>query len=170
MYYEAGYAFGKGKQVIYTVRNDHFKPSIDDPEGITVNPDNGHLYIADGRDGDNQVVALQVVGSSLVLIPSESFSVDVQDDAEGIAYRPSTGTLFVVSSEGGGTIFEWEIDSRGVLRDTYDLSDFSPDPISPRGLTFGPRSKNNSYESLYISDGGLDNNTSDSYVLTSLSK
>lgn len=137
--------------------------SIDDPEGITVNPDNGHLYIADGRDGANQVVAIQVVGSSLVLIPSESFSVDVQDDAEGIAYRPSTGTLFIVSSQQGGTIFEWDINN-GTLIDTYSLSSFSPEPISPQGLTFGPRSTNNSYESLYISDGGFDN-TSDPFPL-----
>ncbi len=133
---------------------------MDDPEGITVNPDNGHFYIADGASGDNKIVALQVVGSSLVLIASESFSVDqFQNDAEGIAYRPSTGTLFVVSARQGGNIFEWDINN-GTLIDTYSLSSFSPDPISPQGLTFGPRSTNNSYESLYISDGGFDN-TSD---------
>jgi hypothetical protein len=32
-YYEAGYATGSGKPVIYTVRSDHFYPKLDDPHG-----------------------------------------------------------------------------------------------------------------------------------------
>jgi len=33
VYYEAGYAFGSGKPVIYIVRSDHFRPREDDPSG-----------------------------------------------------------------------------------------------------------------------------------------
>jgi nucleoside 2-deoxyribosyltransferase len=33
VYYEAGYAFGQGKPVIYIARSDHFKPRLDDPVG-----------------------------------------------------------------------------------------------------------------------------------------
>ena len=33
VYYEAGYAFGKGKPVIYLARSDHFRPRIEDPKG-----------------------------------------------------------------------------------------------------------------------------------------
>ncbi len=33
VYYEAGYAFGKGKPVIYIVRHDHFRPRGNDPAG-----------------------------------------------------------------------------------------------------------------------------------------
>ena len=131
-----------------------------DPEGITINPETGHLYIADGASGDNKIVAVEIVGTSLQYIPSESFSVaQEQTEAEGIAYRPSSGTLFIVSEDEGGKIYEWEIDT-GTLLDIYDLSTFTPAPIAPQGLAFGPRSTNNLYESLYIADGGYDN-TSD---------
>ena len=34
VYYEAGYASGNGKPVIYTARNDHFKARDSDPEGL----------------------------------------------------------------------------------------------------------------------------------------
>lgn len=34
VYYEAGYAFGSGKPVIYIARSDHFKARDDDPEGL----------------------------------------------------------------------------------------------------------------------------------------
>lgn len=33
VYYEAGYAFGQGKPVIYIVRDDHFRARPDDPHG-----------------------------------------------------------------------------------------------------------------------------------------
>ncbi len=33
VYYEAGYAFGQGKPVIYIVRDDHFRARPDDPNG-----------------------------------------------------------------------------------------------------------------------------------------
>jgi DNA-binding beta-propeller fold protein YncE len=135
--------------------------SCGDPEGVTVNPANGHIYVIDGADGGLKVVALQVIGNNLSYIPSESFSVGTKQsgpmrDAEGIAYRPSTGTLFIMTAQSGGIIFEWTLG--GTLLTTYDISGFSPSPLSPQGLSFGPRSTNSSYESLYIADGGLDNN------------
>jgi len=34
VYYEAGYAFGSGKPVIYIARSDHFKARDDDPDGL----------------------------------------------------------------------------------------------------------------------------------------
>lgn len=34
VYYEAGYAFGSGKPVIYIARSDHFRARDDDPEGL----------------------------------------------------------------------------------------------------------------------------------------
>lgn len=34
VYYEAGYAFGSSRSVIYTARKDHFKPKINDPDGL----------------------------------------------------------------------------------------------------------------------------------------
>lgn len=34
VYYEAGYAYGQGKPVIFTTRKDHFKPKTNDPNGL----------------------------------------------------------------------------------------------------------------------------------------
>jgi len=34
VYYEAGYACGRNKPVIYTIRKDHFKVTLDDPNGF----------------------------------------------------------------------------------------------------------------------------------------
>jgi hypothetical protein len=34
VYYEAGYAYGKGKPVVYIVRSDHFRARDEDPDGL----------------------------------------------------------------------------------------------------------------------------------------
>ncbi len=132
--------------------------SIDDAEGLTINPGNGHIYIVDGASGDKKVVAVQIISGNLVHISQESFSVSgTVDDPEGIAYRPYDGHLYIVSSPDEG-IFEYDVN--GNKLDFYNISGFTPTPINPQGLTFGPRSSNPNFDALYIADGGIDNGRS----------
>ncbi len=127
--------------------------NIVDPEGITVNPNNGHLYIADGYSGAKKIWIIDVIGNSLNLV--DGFIVyPTVGDPEGIAYDTETGHLFIVSSI-DMAIFEYDINGNYI--DQYDISGFTPTPQSPQGLTFGPRSTNSSLRSIYIADGGQDN-------------
>jgi hypothetical protein len=77
-------------------------------------------------------------------------------DAEGIAYHPSNGHLFLVSAR-AKAIFEYTLD--GTFIEEYDIRGFEPAPKSPQGLTFGPTSDPNddpTAMALYIADGGAD--------------
>jgi len=129
---------------------------IDDPEGITVNPENGHLFVCDGNAGQIKVAELQVNQSDLVL--KNQFQVKPNiSDPEGIAFLPGTNELFIVSGP-DMKVFRYTTD--GKFKVAYDLSGLEPAPIAPQGCTFAPGSDNQSLLSLYIADAGIDNNES----------
>ena len=126
-----------------------------DPEGITCDPSTGYLYVADGKNaGGRQVL---VYNSNLGFVSKFSVAARVSDP-EGIAYSSVSNTLFIVSSP-EKKIFEYTL--AGNFVDEYDISGFSPAPISPEGLTFAPSSDPhddpNNYN-LYIVDAQVDNN------------
>lgn len=129
-------------------------PTAKDPEGITSDPVTGFLYVADGSDfgGGRQVL---VYNSALVF--QYSFSVIDSHDPEGIAFNPANNHLFLVT---GRRLKIYEYTLAGTFVTDYDLSGFSPRPIDPQGLTFGPTSDptddpNNL--AIYIADGMVDN-------------
>ncbi len=128
-------------------------PSAIDPEGITVDPATGLLYVADGLSGGQQIL---VYNSDLEY--QSAFSVaDRIADPEGITFDPTTGHLLIVSSP---DLAVFEYTTTGGYVATYDISGFSPRPISPQGLAIGPTSNPNDDAgalALYIADAMEDN-------------
>ena len=126
---------------------------LSDPEGITSDPA-GNLYIISGKSGGHGVW-VAAFDADLQLRYKFSIS-DRMNDAEGIAYHPVSRHLFVVSAE-QLAIFEYTLD--GTFVEEYDISGFSPPPVTPQGLTFAPtfdpRDDPGSL-ALYIADGGDD--------------
>jgi hypothetical protein len=132
---------------------------LHDPEGITANTFSGRLFIADGASGGRKVSTISIEGPELTL----HSSFDVSDrilDPEGIAFDPETRHVFIVSTP-DLTVFEYT--PTGLFVDEYDISGLDPAPITPQGLTFGPASFGAGAWSLYISDGGIDNNMGPNY-------
>ena len=70
--------------------------NINDPEGVTVNPKNGHLFVCDGNAGQIKIAELQVNRSNLILINQFQVQPNISDP-EGIAFHPGTNELFIVS-------------------------------------------------------------------------
>ena len=128
-------------------------PSAQDPEGITVDPVTGTLYLVDGSNGGIQVL---VYSSNLTY--QYRFSVAAQmSDAEGIAFDPVSRNLFLVSDP-DLAIFEYT--TSGAFAGSFDISDFQPFPRTPQGLTFAPTSNPNDDPAalaIYIADAGVDN-------------
>jgi hypothetical protein len=125
-----------------------------DPEGITSDQNTGYLYVADGNAGGRQVL---VYNSSLEFVSKFSVA-DRIDNPEGIAYDSASNHLFIVSAS-DKKVFEYTVD--GSFTDEYDISAFSPAPISPEGLTFAPSSDTTDdadNRNLYIVDTQVDNN------------
>jgi sugar lactone lactonase YvrE len=129
-----------------------------DPEGITCDPNSGNLYVVSGSDGNTAVPQIMVYNSNLEFI-SNYIVADKIANPEGIAYNPLNNHLFIISGS-ELRIFEYTLD--GAFVDKYDISDFSPKPVRPQGLTFAPSSDPtddpNNFN-LYIADGQVDNNS-----------
>lgn len=144
-----------------------FSPTDDlttatDPQGIASDPATGTLYVADGSRGGRQVLTYGLDLSD----PDEAgrgvnfegvFSVaDNLQSVDGIAFHQSSGHLFLIDGT-QDRIFEYT--TTGTLLEQYDLSGFSPPPVSPQGLTFAPTSDSSDHSdavSLYIADAGVD--------------
>ncbi|MEM1070116.1 MAG: dockerin type I domain-containing protein [Planctomycetota bacterium] len=127
--------------------------SATDPEGVTVDPSTGLIYVSDGNGGGLQVL---IYDNNLVYQNRFSLAGQMQD-AEGITYHPPTNHLFIVDG-GQDVIFEYT--TSGEFVESYFFGDFSPEPTNPQGLTFGPTSDPNDDPnelSLYIADGMVDN-------------
>lgn len=126
-----------------------------DPEGITCDPNTGNLYVVSGND-NNTVVQILVYNSDLQFITSYTVA-DRIVNPEGIAYNPVNNHLFLVSRR-EKEIFEYTLN--GLYVDEYDISNFSPAPTRPQGLSFAPSSDpldDPGNFHLYIVDTQLDN-------------
>lgn len=133
------------------------RPASNDPEGITCDPATGTLYVIEGTEIEilvyrynagfelQEVLDLSVTAGSAAGVPS---------DAEGIAFDPVSGNLFVMSDP-EKTIYEYT--AAGVFVQKFDIRDFTPRPVAPQGLSIGTSSTNSQTMSLYIADGGVDN-------------
>ncbi len=128
-------------------------PGAIDPEGITVDPATGLLYVADGNGG-----GIQVLVYNADLEYQSRFAVgNLVADPEGIAFNPDNGHLYLVSSP-DLAIFEFTTEGEFIAE--YDISGFSPTPLAPQGLTFAPTSDltdDPSRLAVYIADGMIDN-------------
>ena len=151
------YRYAYDGSVITAVDAISTQPHTNDPEGITCDPANGRLYVIGGA-GINILVYRYNAGFELVevldLVATAGTPAGVPSDAEGIAFDPVSGHLFVVSSP-DRAIFEYT--SSGVFVKKFNIGGFSPRPVNPQGLSIGPSSANSQAMSIYIADGGVDN-------------
>ncbi len=131
-------------------------PSANDPEGISCDPTAQRLYVITGGirilvySYNSGFVLEQVID----LVTTAGDPAGIPSDPEGIAFDSVSGHLFVVSDP-DEAIFEYTIN--GVFIKKFDISGYTPSPISPQGLAIGPASVNPGELSFYIADAGVDN-------------
>ncbi|NUQ64303.1 MAG: putative Ig domain-containing protein, partial [Pirellulales bacterium] len=141
---------------LLTISSLAIDPTFEDPEGIASDPA-GNLYVSNGKDGLYKGVF--VLNSNLEFL-YKFYVGDRVSDPEGIAYNPRNRHLYIVSSP-GMSIYEYTLD--GGFVEQYSLANFTPAPMAPQGITFGPTSDPNDHPAAlaaYIADGGKDNDKS----------
>ncbi|MEM1064717.1 MAG: hypothetical protein AAGJ74_04390 [Pseudomonadota bacterium] len=74
-------------------------PIMHEPQGIEIDPRNGHILVTDDWEGTNSLFEFSPQGELLGLAPLIAYG----RDPEGIALRPSTNTLFI-AFDGGARI------------------------------------------------------------------
>ena len=155
----------KGKDHKYGTKDDKVRSfktrpfGSRDPEGIALG--GGYLFISDGtkaevfrlKPGRNGIFdGVAPAGDDHV----RQFDTEVdlgQLNPEGIEYRPSSGTLFLVSNRQNSDVTECTI--KGELVATYDTTGFGLH--SPAGLAWAPASTDPNVKHLWIADRGVDN-------------
>jgi hypothetical protein len=129
-----------------------------DPEGVALG--GGFLFVSDGtkaevfrlKPGRNGIFdGVAPAGDDRV----RRFDTDAlgQGNPEGIEYRDSSGTLFLVSNRQNSDITECTI--KGALVALYDTTGFGLH--SPAGLAWAPASTDPNVKHLWIADRGVDN-------------
>ncbi|MEJ2139056.1 MAG: hypothetical protein P8Y61_06360 [Gammaproteobacteria bacterium] len=124
--------------------------TIPDAEGITCDPATGRLYLVGGVDltigvlnYDNGFSLEEVIS----IEASAGSSAGIPEDAEGIAFDPASGHLFVLSGP-DRAIFEYT--TEGVFIQKFDIGSFSPRPSAAQGLSIGVASDDPGATSFYI--------------------
>ena len=132
-------------------------PETDDPEGITCDPQTGMLYVVGGESANIVSYSYNdgfVLRQNLELHDTAGHRHGKLDDVEGIAFDPVSRHLFAVSTP-AMRIVEYDLAGRFVNK--FDLGKLSPAPIAPQGLSIGPASIDPNRMSVFLADGGLDN-------------
>ncbi|NIR52987.1 choice-of-anchor D domain-containing protein [candidate division KSB1 bacterium] len=125
-----------------------------DPEGVTSDPSTGFIYLANGK---GSIGAHVLVYNSDLSFQYSFSAADRVSDGEGIAFNWQNNHIYIVS---GPDMKIFEYTSTGTFVNDYDISDFSPTPEAPQGLTFAPTSDPNDDPNnlaIYIADGMRDN-------------
>ena len=130
-----------------------------DPEGLSYDPINNVLYIADGvnrevyivQPGPNGTFDGISSGSDDTLDQFDTRGLGI-DDPEGIYYNPTTGNLTLTGAES----YElFEVTTSGELLQVFNVAAANARLLS--GLTMAPNSTDSSRMSYYIADRGVDN-------------
>jgi Cadherin-like len=124
-----------------------------DPEGVTLAPDLGHLFIADGLNAE----VYRVTTSGTLVSQFDTASLGVFDP-EAIVYDPDTQHLFIggLLANGQPSNRIAEVTITGTLVRMLDIS--AANTFKVAGFTLGPSSNNPNAKSIYIVDRGVDNN------------
>ncbi len=128
-----------------------------DPEGVTCDPKTGRIYVVGGTD--TNIVVFSYADRFVFL---ESFDINATagnpagelPDIEGVAFDPVTRHLLVVSDPAGRIV---EYGLGGVYVRHFELSALTPAPVAPQGIAIGPSSNDPGQLSIYLADGGIDN-------------
>ena len=131
---------------------DHF--GVMNPQGITVDPKSGHLFILDA-DGPRlvRVEPAPDKGFDNALVLQVALPLTVRDNLRGLAFDSTTGHFHVMNPNDQ---MLYEFTESGQLVATRDVSAF--DLYNPQGMVFAPSgdlTDDPSELSLYISDSGL---------------
>ncbi len=125
-----------------------------DPQGMTVDPASGRVFILDSGEAGQRIVILEpdIRGDpawlTVAAVPLVGLS-----NVRGLAFDPTTGHLFVLNPN---TTALYELTQAGQLVATRDLSAFGFH--QPQGMTFGPSGDTTDHPSelsLYIADRGI---------------
>jgi hypothetical protein len=130
-----------------------------DPEGVALG--GGFLFVSDGtkaevfrlKPGRNGIFDGVAPAGDDRVRRFDTESTLGQLNPEGIEYRDSSGTLFLVSNRQNSDITECTI--KGVLVALYDTTGFGLH--SPAGLAWAPASTDPNVKHLWIADRGVDN-------------
>jgi hemolysin type calcium-binding protein/Calx-beta domain-containing protein len=144
----------------------------DDTEDVAVNPNNGHIYIANGGDfGHPEIIETDATGSQIISVIDLKAAVQGQPigSPEAIAYDAAHDVFFVA-----GNNYDIKVVNHAgaVLDDITILSNYR-NPAGNigteiQGLTLAPSSDPNDDPgklNLYVLDAGLLNNTTDGRLI-----
>ncbi|HVF84276.1 MAG TPA: DNRLRE domain-containing protein [Sphingomicrobium sp.] len=132
-----------------------------DPEDISINPQNGNLFIL--SENDRRIYEVTQTGKLISTVQLPTTFVPISDPnaqdsgAEGLAYDAARDVFYV----GGGFSTDIFVVSRaGLVIDTIDVLKDYPNAnglrVYPKGLTLGPSSDGSGFLSLWVADYGLD--------------
>ena len=121
-----------------------------DPEGITFNTDNNHLFVADGLN--KEVYEFTLTGTLVNHFDVQKYGVA---DPETVEFNSDTGTLFTMSSNRSTPIIV-ETTTAGALLQTINIAVINAP--APAGLAYAPASNGSGARRFYIVDRGIDNN------------
>lgn len=131
---------------------------VDDPEGISCDPQTGFIYTVSGIDMKIAVFSYSNslgfnLEAVLDLFETAGTPSGVPSDPEGIVVDPVSGNLFVIS---GSDRAIYEFTTAGVFIKKFDVSGFNPRPSKAAGLGIGPSSTNPNQMSFYFTDRLVD--------------
>ena len=121
-----------------------------DPEGITFNTWNNHIFVVDGVNAE--VYEFTTTGTLINHFDVQQYGVG---DPEGIEFNTESGTLFTMSSSNSARVIV-ETTTSGALLQTINFS--SANAIAAAGLAYAPASDGSGAMRFYIVDRGIDNN------------
>jgi hypothetical protein len=121
-----------------------------DPEGITFNTQNGHLFVVDGHNAE--VYEFSINGILVNQFDVNRYGIG---DPEGIEFNPETGTLFTMSSKRSTPVIV-ETTINGTLLQTISIAPANAETAA--GLAYAPASDGSGVKRFYIVDRGIDNN------------
>ncbi len=128
-----------------------------DPEGVTFDPDQGYLYIADGVN--NEVYEIDPGANGLFDgVDDQVTSFDTRvlgiNDPEGITFDSDNGFLYVIGTPDTVLL---HVTTQGDPVRMIDVSEANAS--KPAGLAYAPSSVNPLEMNVYITERGVDNNS-----------
>jgi uncharacterized protein YjiK len=127
-----------------------------DPEGISFNTWNNHIFVADGANAE--IYEFTLTGTLINHFDVLNYGVR---DPESVEFNAQTGTLFIMSSnEATPVIIETTTD--GTLLQTINISAINAHAAA--GLAYAPASNGSGAKRFYIVDRGIDNNTNPNLI------
>jgi uncharacterized protein YjiK len=127
-----------------------------DPEGITFNTQNNHIFVADGLNAE--VYEFTTTGALVNHFDVKGYGVG---DPEGIEFNPDSGTLFTMSSNRSTPVIV-ETTVSGALLQTINIG--VTNAIAAAGLAYAPASNGSGVNRFYVVDRGIDNNDNPNIV------